>query len=29
VYVYRGVGGESKLPGGEMLGEWEKVEVWP
>ncbi|AEO55461.1 hypothetical protein MYCTH_2299321 [Thermothelomyces thermophilus ATCC 42464] len=29
LYVYRGVGGESKLPGGEIIGEWEKVEVWP
>ena len=29
LYVYRGVGGESKLPGGEVIGEWEKVEVWP
>ncbi|KAL2159795.1 hypothetical protein VTH06DRAFT_1928 [Thermothelomyces fergusii] len=29
LYVYRGVGGESKLAGGEMMGEWEKVEVWP
>ncbi|KAL2131557.1 hypothetical protein VTI74DRAFT_4908 [Chaetomium olivicolor] len=29
LYVYRGVQGESKLPGGEVIGEWEKVEVWP
>ncbi|KAK4038236.1 hypothetical protein C8A01DRAFT_17638 [Parachaetomium inaequale] len=29
LYVYRGVDGESKLPGGEVIGEWEKVEVWP
>jgi hypothetical protein len=29
LYVYRGVDGESKLPGGEFVGEWEKVEVWP
>ncbi|KAK4156855.1 hypothetical protein C8A00DRAFT_12279 [Chaetomidium leptoderma] len=29
LYVYRGVGGVSKLPGGEIIGEWEKVEVWP
>jgi hypothetical protein len=29
LYVYRGVDAESKLPGGEVFGEWEKVEVWP
>ncbi|KAG7288051.1 hypothetical protein NEMBOFW57_007571 [Staphylotrichum longicolle] len=29
LYVYRGAEGESKLPGGEVIGEWEKVEVWP
>jgi pyridoxamine 5'-phosphate oxidase len=29
LYVYRGVDGVSKLPGGEVIGEWEKVEVWP
>ncbi|KAH6856791.1 hypothetical protein B0I37DRAFT_426254 [Chaetomium sp. MPI-CAGE-AT-0009] len=29
LYVYRGVDGVSKLPGGEIIGEWEKVEVWP
>jgi hypothetical protein len=29
LYVYRGADGESKLPGGEVIGEWEKVEVWP
>ncbi|SPQ23747.1 79edc2a7-b16c-4ff6-b653-ce9d61058cbe [Thermothielavioides terrestris] len=29
LYVYRGESGESKLPGGEVIGEWEKVEVWP
>ncbi|KAK4244556.1 hypothetical protein C7999DRAFT_35071 [Corynascus novoguineensis] len=29
LYVYRGAGGTSKLPGGEIIGEWEKVEVWP
>ena len=29
LYVYRGPGGESQLAGGEVIGEWEKVEVWP
>ncbi|KAL2258460.1 hypothetical protein VTK26DRAFT_8224 [Humicola hyalothermophila] len=29
LYVYRGVGGEAQLAGGEVIGEWEKVEVWP
>ncbi|KAH6631617.1 pyridoxamine 5'-phosphate oxidase-domain-containing protein [Chaetomium tenue] len=29
LYVYRGLDGVSKLPGGEIIGEWEKVEVWP
>jgi hypothetical protein len=29
LYVYRGVEGDSRLPGGEVVGEWEKVEVWP
>jgi hypothetical protein len=29
LYVYRGAGGEPKLAGGEVIGEWEKVEVWP
>ncbi|KAL2153074.1 hypothetical protein VTH82DRAFT_4229 [Thermothelomyces myriococcoides] len=29
LYVYRGASGESKLPGGEIISEWEKVEVWP
>lgn len=29
LYVYRGEGGQSKLAGGEMIGEWEKVELWP
>ncbi|KAK4129990.1 hypothetical protein BT67DRAFT_437337 [Trichocladium antarcticum] len=29
LYVYRGDGAASELPGGEVIGEWEKVEVWP
>ncbi|KAL2267476.1 hypothetical protein VTJ83DRAFT_4753 [Remersonia thermophila] len=29
LYVYRGEKEGSKLPGGEMAGGWEKVEVWP
>ncbi|KAL1840138.1 hypothetical protein VTJ49DRAFT_754 [Mycothermus thermophilus] len=29
LYVYRGESRESKLPGGEIFGEWEQVEVWP
>jgi hypothetical protein len=29
LYIYRGVDGVSKLPGGEIIGQWEKVEVWP
>ncbi|GAB1318767.1 Pyridoxamine 5'-phosphate oxidase Alr4036 family FMN-binding domain-containing protein [Madurella fahalii] len=29
LYVYRGAAGESKLAGGEVIGEWEKAEVWP
>lgn len=29
LYVYRGAPGESKLAGGEVIGEWEKAEVWP
>ncbi|KAK4145825.1 pyridoxamine 5'-phosphate oxidase-domain-containing protein [Dichotomopilus funicola] len=29
LYVYRGEDGKARLPGGEVIGEWEKVEVWP
>ncbi|KAK4238068.1 hypothetical protein C8A03DRAFT_33917 [Achaetomium macrosporum] len=29
LYVYRGEAADSRLPGGEVIGEWEKVEVWP
>ena len=29
LYVYRGLEGESKVPGGQVIGEWEKVELWP
>lgn len=29
VYVYRGRSWQAKESGGEVLGEWEKVEVWP
>ncbi|KAK4126019.1 hypothetical protein N657DRAFT_642786 [Parathielavia appendiculata] len=29
LHVYRGFEGDSRLPGGEVIGEWEKVEVWP
>ncbi|KAH6635542.1 pyridoxamine 5'-phosphate oxidase-domain-containing protein [Chaetomium sp. MPI-SDFR-AT-0129] len=29
LYVYRGVDGKAELRGGEVIGEWEKVEVWP
>ncbi|KAK3900142.1 hypothetical protein C8A05DRAFT_45959 [Staphylotrichum tortipilum] len=29
LYVYRGLEGKSKVPGGEVIGEWEKVELWP
>ncbi|KAK0619904.1 pyridoxamine 5'-phosphate oxidase-domain-containing protein [Immersiella caudata] len=29
LYVYRGASYKSTLPGGEVIGEWEKVEVWP
>lgn len=29
LYTYRGPSGQSKQPGGEIIGEWEKVEVWP
>ena len=29
LYVYRGLEGESKVPGGALIGEWEKVELWP
>jgi hypothetical protein len=29
LYVYRGEAADSRLPGGEVMGEWEKVEVWP
>ncbi|KAK5653879.1 hypothetical protein OQA88_7804 [Cercophora sp. LCS_1] len=29
LYVYRGASYKSTQPGGEIVGEWEKVEVWP
>ncbi|KAK4103484.1 hypothetical protein N658DRAFT_493965 [Parathielavia hyrcaniae] len=29
LHVYRGLEGDSRIPGGEAIGEWEKVEVWP
>lgn len=29
VYIYRGRSGQAREPGGEILGEWEKVELWP
>ncbi|KAL1873794.1 hypothetical protein VTK73DRAFT_757 [Phialemonium thermophilum] len=29
LFTYRGQSREAKLPGGEVIGEWEKVEVWP
>jgi len=29
LYVYRGASYKSTQPGGEVIGEWEKVEVWP
>jgi len=29
LYVYRGASYKSTRPGGEVIGEWEKIEVWP
>jgi pyridoxamine 5'-phosphate oxidase len=29
IYIYRGLSWQAKEPGGEVIGEWEKVEVWP
>ncbi|OIW32456.1 hypothetical protein CONLIGDRAFT_642167 [Coniochaeta ligniaria NRRL 30616] len=29
VYIYRGRSWQAKESGGEVIGEWEKVEVWP
>jgi pyridoxamine 5'-phosphate oxidase len=29
IYTYRGDSYQSTQPGGEVIGEWEKVEVWP
>ena len=29
LYVYRGLSQEPTQPGGEVTGEWEKVELWP
>lgn len=29
LYVYRGLQGKAEYPGGEVMGEWERVELWP
>lgn len=29
LYVYRGPGGKPKEAGGEMFGDWERIEMWP
>lgn len=29
LYAYVGAGAKAKMPGGQVLGEWEKTELWP